>query len=92
MPAHVRTELRPGAFAVVWLEREPVNLMDLALWQQLAAALDQLEGDPVRYQPLASRTTIYVNRMHFEGLSRARTGVALRGGTRFYIPSVLCLS
>ena len=50
MPAYVRTELQQGAFAVVWLEREPVNLMDLALWQQLAAALEQLEANPVRRQ------------------------------------------
>lgn len=47
MPQYVRTELRPGAFAVVWLEREPVNLMDLTMWQQLTAALEQLEADEV---------------------------------------------
>ena len=47
MPQYVRTELRPGAFAVVWLEREPVNLMDLTMWQQLTAALEELEADEV---------------------------------------------
>ena len=47
MPQYVRTELRPRAFAIVWLEREPVNLMDLAMWQQLTAALEQLEANEV---------------------------------------------
>ena len=56
MPEYVRTELRPGAFAVVWLQREPVNLMDLSMWQQLAAALDQLEANEVRMCRLSSVT------------------------------------
>ncbi len=47
MPECVRTELRPGGFAIVWLEREPVNLMDLTMWQQLMAALLALEENEV---------------------------------------------
>lgn len=47
MPSYVRTELRPGGFAIVWLEREPVNLMDLTMWQQLMAALQDLEDNQV---------------------------------------------
>ena len=47
MPQYVRIDVRPGAFALVLLEREPVNLMDLTMWQQLMAALDQLEADKV---------------------------------------------
>ena len=35
-----------GGWAVLEIVREPVNSMDLALWQQLAAALDELEADP----------------------------------------------
>lgn len=45
MPQYVRTELRPGGLAVVWLEREPVNLMDLTMWQQLTTALQALENN-----------------------------------------------
>lgn len=47
MPQYVHVKVQPGAFAVVLLEREPVNLMDLLMWQQLMAALDQLEADQV---------------------------------------------
>jgi hypothetical protein len=57
MPEYVRTELRPGGFAVVWLQREPVNLMDLTMWQQLAAALDELEANEVRLMPQAWHAT-----------------------------------
>ena len=43
---HVRTERRDGGFAIVWLQREPVNTMDLAFWKELAAALAAAEADP----------------------------------------------
>lgn len=33
-------------YALVVLAREPVNTMNLAFWQQLAATLTELEGDP----------------------------------------------
>lgn len=43
----VRVEVRPQAgLAFVTLAKEPVNSLDLATWQQLEAALDQLEADP----------------------------------------------
>lgn len=41
----VRVERR-GAYALVVLQREPVNTMNLAFWQQLTATLDELEADP----------------------------------------------
>ena len=47
MPQHVEVEVRPGGFALVLLKREPVNLMDLTMWQQLMAALEELEADQV---------------------------------------------
>lgn len=47
MPQHVEVEVRPGGFALVLLKREPVNLMDLTMWQQLMAALEGLEADQV---------------------------------------------
>ena len=50
MPQYVHIDVWRGGIAVVLLRREPVNLMDLAMWQQLLAALDQLEGDEV-YTP-----------------------------------------
>ncbi len=43
---HVRLEQRDGGYAVVWLQREPVNTMDLTFWRELAAALQQAEADP----------------------------------------------
>ena len=43
---HVRTERRDGGFAVVWLQREPVNTMDLTFWKELSAALAAAEADP----------------------------------------------
>ena len=43
---HVRMERREGGFAIVWLQREPVNTMDLAFWKELAAALAAAEADP----------------------------------------------
>ena len=52
MPQYVHVSVQPGAFAIVLLEREPVNLMDLLMWQQLLAALDQLEADQVTFLSL----------------------------------------
>ena len=57
MPQYVHIDVWPGGFALVLLRREPVNLMDLAMWQQLLAALDQLEADKVQsavHTPAAS--------------------------------------
>ena len=48
MPQYVHIDVWPGGFALVLLRREPVNLMDLAMWQQLLSALDQLEADKVQ--------------------------------------------
>lgn len=42
----LRITRNEGGWAVLEIVREPVNSMDLALWQQLAAALDELEADP----------------------------------------------
>lgn len=47
MPQYVHIDMWPGGVAVVLLRREPVNLMDLTMWQQLTSALDQLEADKV---------------------------------------------
>ena len=47
MPQYVHIDMWPGGIAVVLLRREPVNLMDLTMWQQLMSALDQLEADKV---------------------------------------------
>lgn len=47
MPQHVEVEVQPGGFALVLLKRDPVNLMDLTMWQQLMAALEELEADQV---------------------------------------------
>ena len=45
--AWVRVEERAGGgYAVVTLAREPVNIMDTALWRQLTAVLDAAEADP----------------------------------------------
>lgn len=64
MPQYVHIDAWPGGIAVVLLRREPVNLMDLAMWQQLLAALDQLEADEV----LRSSPSLPV---HVEGIERA---------------------
>ena len=37
-------EVRPGGYAVVTIKREPVNSMDLRLWQQL---MDMLLVTPI---------------------------------------------
>lgn len=42
----LRITRNEGGWALLEIVREPVNSMDLALWQQLAAALDELEADP----------------------------------------------
>lgn len=42
----VRVERREGGYAVLSLQREPVNTMSLELWRRLAGALDELEADP----------------------------------------------
>jgi len=33
-------------YAIVWMNREPVNTMDTAMWEQLAAALRRIEANP----------------------------------------------
>lgn len=43
---HVRTERRDSGYAIIWLQREPVNTMDLAFWRELAQALADAEADP----------------------------------------------
>ena len=50
-PQYVHVDVRPGGFAYILLKREPVNLMDLTMWQQLLAALEQLEADQVHALP-----------------------------------------
>lgn len=42
----LRITRNAGGWALLEIVREPVNSMDLALWQQLAAALGELEADP----------------------------------------------
>ena len=49
---YVQIDMRPGGFAYILLKREPVNLMDLTMWQQLLAALEQLEADQVHALPV----------------------------------------
>lgn len=40
-------ERREGQpYAIIWLQREPVNAMSLGLWRALAAAVERLEADP----------------------------------------------
>jgi 3,2-trans-enoyl-CoA isomerase len=51
-PQYVQVDMRPGGLAYILLKREPVNLMDLTMWQQLLAALEQLEADQVHALPL----------------------------------------
>ena len=84
MPAYVRTELRQGAFAIVWLERAPVNLMDLSMWQQLAAALEQLEGNPVCHQFCMDTPWRSLNSMHEIGPPGVWSGVASWECTRMF--------
>ena len=43
----LRVERRAGQpYAIIWLQREPVNAMSRGLWQALAAAVERLEADP----------------------------------------------
>ena len=35
-----------GSYAIVTLIREPVNTMNLSMWEQLAETLDSLEANP----------------------------------------------
>ncbi|GMH34332.1 hypothetical protein BSKO_02166 [Bryopsis sp. KO-2023] len=41
----VSVEIRPGNFAIVTLRREPVNALNLSVWQELHDALKDLEND-----------------------------------------------
>ncbi|KAK9843818.1 hypothetical protein WJX81_007504 [Elliptochloris bilobata] len=43
---HVRTERCDGGYTIVWLQREPVNTMDLPFWRELSAALAAAEANP----------------------------------------------
>ncbi len=45
MESYVRIEKKPGAYALLHICREPVNSMNLELWQQLSGALQELEED-----------------------------------------------
>ncbi|KAJ3357054.1 dodecenoyl-CoA isomerase [Kappamyces sp. JEL0680] len=42
----VTTAVQPGGWALLTIKREPVNSMNLELWQGLQAALDACEADP----------------------------------------------
>jgi len=42
---HLRLEYR-NDFAIVWLQREPVNTMDTAMWTCLQSALREVESNP----------------------------------------------
>jgi 3,2-trans-enoyl-CoA isomerase len=46
MDAYVSYEIKAAGYALLTICREPVNSMNLDLWQQLANALDTLEADP----------------------------------------------
>lgn len=46
MNSYVNTEVKDTGYAIVTICREPVNSMNLELWQQLADTLEQLEKDP----------------------------------------------
>lgn len=37
MPAFVRVEREEKGVAVIWLQREPVNTLNLEVWQQVLA-------------------------------------------------------
>eukprot|EP00884_Botryococcus_braunii_P011958 jgi/Botrbrau1/20763/Bobra.0696s0002.1 len=43
---YLNVERKPGGYAIVSLCREPVNTLDLVMWQQLKENLTQLEADP----------------------------------------------
>ena len=42
----VSTEIKTAGYAIVTIAREPVNSMNLELWQQLASAVSELESSP----------------------------------------------
>lgn len=42
----LRITRNAGGWALLEIARAPVNSMDLQLWRQLTAALDELEADP----------------------------------------------
>jgi len=44
-PKAVSTEIKSAGYAVVTVAREPVNSMNLELWRELAATLDELEAN-----------------------------------------------
>ncbi len=46
MDTYVTIEKKSGGYAILTINREPVNSMNLDLWRQLATALDALEADP----------------------------------------------
>ena len=41
---YLRVEYR-GSYAIVTLAREPVNTMNMSMWEQLAQTLDKLEAN-----------------------------------------------
>lgn len=41
---YLRVDYR-GSYAIVTLAREPVNTMNLSMWEQLSQTLDKLEAD-----------------------------------------------
>jgi len=43
--SYLRVEVKSN-YAIINLQREPVNTMNLAMWEQLMAALDSLETNP----------------------------------------------
>jgi len=45
MPSSVSIDREAGGIAVVTLAKEPVNTMDLSLWEELLAAINTLEAD-----------------------------------------------
>lgn len=47
MESYVNTEVKPEGYAIITICREPVNSMNLDLWQQLMETLDSLEKDPL---------------------------------------------
>lgn len=53
MVAAVTVKKVGGGVALVTLRKEPVNSMNLDVWQQLQDALDSVEADPeVRLHPV----------------------------------------
>lgn len=43
----VEISIKPGGVVIVSLKREPVNTMNLRVWQQLSDTLNQLEANPL---------------------------------------------